>query len=123
MVGQHRASAEPLTGRHNLMPADNPFQSPSIVGSASSPITRPPWLRRSFALGVLGLFVTFVGFLYGALLVGVPYPDATPEMIRREAFHLAVSDWGMAIGGCLTLCGMVALMLVLIAREISRIST
>ena len=102
------------------MAADNPFQSPRTEGRASTPKNRHPWLRRLLALGAMGLATAFLGLVYGALMVGVPYQDPTPEMARREAFHLAVSGWGMAIGGCILVLAILGFASVLIARGISR---
>jgi len=58
--------------------------------------------------------------IYGALLVGVPSQNPTPEMARREAFHVFVSSWILTIGGGLIVCGVFALLYVLIVRVASR---
>ena len=60
--------------------------------------------------------------IYGALLVGVPYPDPTPEMARRQALHVSVSGWIVSIGGGLLVCSVVALLCVLIVRTARRVA-
>ena len=104
------------------MAVDNPFQSPTTNGSASITSTRRPWLRRSLAVGAIGLVIAFLGLVYGAVMVGVPYQDPTPEMARREAFHIAVSGSIMAVGCCVTLLAMLGFLSVLVARGITRLA-
>lgn len=81
---------------------------------------RQSWLRRSLLLGAFGLALLMAGFAYGVVMVGVPYQDPTPEMARREAFHLDVSGWGMAIGGCIVLLSVVAALAELVFRGIAK---
>lgn len=81
---------------------------------------RQSWLRRSLVLGAFGLTLSMAGFVYGVVMVGVPYQDPTPEMARREAFHLDVSGWGMAIGGCIVLLSIIAASAVLVFRGIAK---
>ena len=81
---------------------------------------RRTWLFRTLVLGALGLALLLAGFVYGVVMVGVPYQDPTPEMARREAFHLDVSGWGMAIGGCIVLLSIVVALSVLVFRCITK---
>lgn len=46
----------------------------------------------------VGLAAGVAGFLWGALLAGVPYQDATPEQAARFAFHAQGSLWLMGLG-------------------------
>ena len=100
------------------MAGGNPYDSPMTVAT-SSPAVRRRWLLF-FLLAVTGCAVAFLGVIYGGLLVGVPYQDPTPEMARREAFHVAVASWMMTIGGGLFVCGVLALLSVLIVRTATR---
>jgi len=88
--------------------------------AASSPVVRRRWWLYSLLLASIGCAVAFLGVIYGALLVGVPSQDPTPEMARREAFHVAVSGWIMIIGGGLFVCGGFALLCALSVRAASR---
>lgn len=81
---------------------------------------RTPWLLRWLILGASGLVVSIVGFAYGVVMVGVPYQDPTPEMARREAFHLTVSGWSMAIGGWLVLLAIIAALVAMALRIATR---
>ena len=102
------------------MAGDNPYGSPMTAATKSSPAKHRRWLLFSFLVAAIGCAVAFLGVIYGALLVGVPYQDPTPEMARREAFHVAVSGWIMSIGGGLLMCGVVALLCALIVRTARR---
>jgi len=55
---------------------------------------------------VLGLIVAVAGLLYGAITVGVPHIDPTPDQAAAEEFNLAISSWGVGAGALLFLAGM-----------------
>ncbi len=101
------------------MASDNPYQS-SVVSDGSASIRRAPWLTRLLIAGAGGIALLFGGFLYGVAMVGVPSQDPTPEMARREAFHLGVSGWGAAIGGCILLLSVIGIAGVLLFRTTTR---
>ncbi len=84
--------------------------------------TRRPWLRRSLAIGAIGLVIAILGIVYGVFLVGVPSQDLSPELARQESLHSAVSGWLAGIGLCLMLLGILGFFSVLITRSISRIT-
>ena len=98
------------------MPDANPYASP--LNPAERPIraAHKPWLLGSFLLAGGGLLVAFAALVYGVILVGVPSPDATPEIASREAFHSSVSGWGMLIGGVIFVVGSVTFLLVAMIR-------
>ena len=81
---------------------------------------RGSWFFRSMLMGVSGLVLLFGGRVYGVVMVGVPYQDPTPEMAQREAFHTAVSGWAIAIGGLVLLLSIVAVVVVVTFRFVSR---
>lgn len=100
----------------------NPYKSPTALGNAPTPLLRMPWFRRFSILGGVGLAVTVGAMFYGAMTIGVPYQDPTPEMARREAVHLAVSSWAMIIGSCMILVAIVGDVAILIGRAISKLT-
>ena len=104
-----------MAGDESLEGSGNTIELPVRVG-------RKPGLLYSGMLAAVGLVAVFLGAVYGVLLVGVPYQDPTPEMARREAFHVSVSGWIMAIGVCMLICGVLALVLVAISRILSRVA-
>ena len=87
------------------------------------PVRRGPWLFRSMLMGAIGFALLFGGFVYGVVMVGVPYQDPTPEMAQREAFHTGVSAWGMAIGGFILLLSVAAIIAVTVFRLATRSKT
>ena len=46
----------------------------------------------SFALLSFGIATAAIGFVYGVLFAGVPYPDPTPEQLRDYDATLRVSE-------------------------------
>jgi cytochrome bd-type quinol oxidase subunit 2 len=62
-------------------------------------------LRLVFGSSLAALVL---GFMWGALFAGVPYPDGTPEQNARFAFHANAATVLMAIGIVLFIIGMVA---------------
>jgi len=53
------------------------------------------------------LIVILVGFVYGSIFAGIPYPDPTPEMSARYAFHSSISNTILVIGLGALLIGIV----------------
>ena len=99
------------------MRGDNPYDRPMTLTTSSPAVRR--WLLL-FLLATTGCVVAFLGVIYGGLLVGVPYPDPTAEMARRETFHVAISSWMMTIGVGSFVCGVFALLCVLIVSTVTR---
>ena len=98
------------------MTINNPYDSPNSPAEELAPHRRRPWLLYSFLVAALGMLVAFFGLVYGVLLVGVPSQDPTPQMVQREAFHVAVSGWIMLLGACLLFCGSLTFFSVLVTR-------
>jgi len=96
---------------------ENPYQS---TGANTDRLKRGPWIFRSLILGACGLALSLASVVYGVIMVGIPSQDPTPEMAEQEAFHSTVSMLGMAIGGCLLLSAIVAIILVLAIRFATR---
>ena len=86
-----------------------------------APIARRPWLLISLLVAVIGFVIAFAGFIYSVVMVGVPYQDPTPEMVRRQDFHFSVSSSIEAIGGTLLCSGVLAFFMILIKRLVSLI--
>ena len=65
--------------------------------------------RRAYAIAglavALGILTIAAGVLYGAVLVGVPYQDATPELAAFVKFHMAASTTVVAIGAIVAASG------------------
>jgi len=57
------------------------------------------------AIVLSGVAATMVGFLWGALLAGVPYQDPTPEQRSSYAFHSNGSFGLMSAGVAISLFG------------------
>ena len=55
----------------------------------------------SFALLSFGIATAAIGFVYGVLFAGVPYPDPTPEQLRDYDATLRVSEL-MVLAGAAT---------------------
>ena len=104
------------------MATNNPYDCPTGSAGLSVRVAHRPWLLRACLLSAIGLVVALLGLTYGTLLVGVPSQDPTPEMARREAFHMTIAGWVMAIGAGLLLCGILACLSVLVFRGVLRIS-
>ena len=68
---------------------------------------RPHWWLIPLALFVWGGVLLAAAAAYGGLLVGVPYPDPTPDQAAEEAYHLHVAD-GVALAGLFTAAAGVA---------------
>lgn len=66
--------------------------------------------RVGFVLLALGILAMVGALAWGALFVGVPYPDPTPEQKIEEAFHLQVTTAGFLLGAAL-LVGSIAIFL------------
>ena len=62
------------------------------------------WPLWKFVLG--GLAVAIVGFIWGALMAGVPYQEPTIEQRASYAFHSNGAFGLMCVGGTLMLLGM-----------------
>ena len=89
------------------MNKDNPYEVTEVANQSSSMQRglRPRW---PLVAGAIGFVLVVIGFFYGVVMVGVPYQDPTPEIVRREAFHNSVSAWTMAFGGFILLLSILA---------------
>ena len=56
-----------------------------------------------------GLAMAIAGFVYGVVAVGVPTQDPTPAQADAERFNLALSGWVMAVGGGVTIAGIIGM--------------
>lgn len=102
------------------MTSSNPYESSRVIDAANLESPRKPWLFRWLVLGACGLGMSLTAFIYGAVMVGVPYQDPTPEMAQRQAFHLNVSKLGVAIGGCILLLAIISSLVTLVLRVATR---
>ena len=125
-VVKRRRVAQPVLGKRpgrRPVGIQDPVKPDDTHGSHSSSVEnltardRRSCLMYAGALAVFGVVATLIGLIYGAVLVGVPSQDPTPEMAQREAFHVSVSSWIMAIGGCLFAVGVVAALFVWVSRS------
>lgn len=59
----------------------------------------------------LGFVAVIAGFLWGALLAGVPYQDGTPEQDASFSFHANVAFGVMCLGFSVLVVGLAGFML------------
>ena len=91
------------------MTVSNPYESPSQeADKPTQTFRRRPRFLSSCGLAVCGMAVALIGVMYGAWFIGVPTPDATPDMARVEAIHGSVSTSLVVAGIGLFLLGIVA---------------
>lgn len=102
------------------MNKDNPYQ---VSETAQHPSRTQSGFRLRWFLfsGAIGFVLAIVGFFYGVVMVGVPYQDPTPEVLRREAFHNSVSGWTAALGGLILLMSIIGFAAVLLYRLAKRL--
>ena len=62
-------------------------------------------ILRPIPMLLTGLALCLAAIVYGVVTVGVPGPDATPQMIARENFHLTIIGWLFWTGAALALSG------------------
>src|SRR5688572_9632655 len=74
-----------------------------------------PWLLPLIMIGC-GIFFVFAGFFYGAIMVGVPYPDPTPEQLTQQTRDIKISGWLMILGFIFTLVGLLILVTTVLIR-------
>ena len=101
--------------------SENPFKSPSAATIPTNTSKRRPWLRYALRLLAIGALVTFLGLFYGVLTVGIPSPDAAPEVQQRERFHFGISKFLMILGICLLVFGLIGSVATILFRAVSRI--
>jgi heme/copper-type cytochrome/quinol oxidase subunit 2 len=75
--------------------------------------------RMSVVAGI-GLAMAIAGFVYGVVAVGVPAQDPTPAQADAERLNLALSGWVMAVGGVVTVTGIVGMAVVAARRASGR---
>jgi len=76
-------------------------------------------MKTMFAIAGIGLVIALAGVAYGALTVGVPYPDPTPAQAAAERAYLAISARAMGGGVILMLAGVGGLAMLGLGRLLS----
>ena len=81
-------------------------------------IARNDSVRRFWPLGVIlvGIVLVIAGFIYDVLFAGIPYPDPTPELAARYAYHASIAAAIRWCGGAIFLAGLFARLI----RKITR---
>jgi hypothetical protein len=70
---------------------------------------------------LMGLGVLFVvlGVAYGVVTVGVPYtPDARPELLAAERFHMFAADGILMLGMVVFGAGLILMVMCIIVRSL-----
>jgi hypothetical protein len=75
-------------------------------------------LRRAFPFLIfsIGLLVFTCGFLYSAIVVGIPYQDPPPDLLQRYNEQASFARTIQQAGGLITLGGVAALIVQAILR-------
>ncbi|HEX8681180.1 MAG TPA: hypothetical protein VF707_02630 [Ardenticatenaceae bacterium] len=75
-------------------------------------------LRRAlpFLIFSIGLLVFACGFLYSAIVVGIPYQEPLPDLLRRYNEQASFARAIQQAGGLITLTGVAALIVQAILR-------
>jgi len=86
-----------------LQEQPNPYDSPTTASPSARRKTKTGCFVKAFGIiTFVGFNLCLLSFIYGVFFVGVPYPDAPPGLVQRQAFHLDVSQY-IAMGGALML--------------------
>ena len=48
--------------------------------------------RWLLAIILLGVIITFLGFVYDVLFAGIPYQDPTPELLANYQYHAQIAS-------------------------------
>ena len=62
-----------------------------------------PLLLTLVVMMAVSVCMTAFAFLYGGVMIGVPYQDATPAQNAEQQHHMGVFDWLMLGAGLMWL--------------------
>jgi hypothetical protein len=76
-------------------------------------------MKRNLPLTLLalGIFLLVAGFGYDLRFAGIPYPDPTPELAARYAFHARIASGFYIVGLGAVLGGIAAGVVRLVTRR------